>query len=610
MKCAHEMPFGARLLPGGGARFRLWAPAARRVDLVRSAGPDIGEAPMQPMPDGWFERTVPRADATTRYAFRIDGDALVPDPASRANPDDVHAASALVDPQAFEWPDEHWRGRPWHEAVIYELHVGCFTREGTFAAAIGRLDELAALGVTAIELMPVAEFAGRRGWGYDGVLPFAPEASYGTPDDLKRLVAAAHGRGLMVLLDVVYNHFGPEGNYLHRYAPGFFDPRAQTPWGAAIRFGDRTVRRFFVHNALYWVEEFRIDGLRLDAVHAMHDRSRVFIADAIARALRMGPGRSRHVHTVLENHRNDAARLTRGAAGLPRAATAQWNDDVHHALHVLVTGERDGYYADYARAPVRQIGRALAEGFAFQGEPSAHGAGAPRGTRSAHLPPLAFVDATQTHDQVGNRAFGERIAELAQRQQRGDALRALLACVLLAPAVPMLFMGEEFAASTPFLYFCDFHGDLARAVRDGRRSEFARFATFADPAARDAIPDPNEEATFVRSRLDWTEREREPHRTWLALYRTLLTLRHERLMPWLRQASSGRCIEDDAPALHVQWPLGPGRQWHLLANLSDEPIQLARPLPGETVYDDAPPAAQANGARPPWSVRVALEQRA
>src|SRR6185503_5900828 len=262
------------------------------VDLVRSAGPDCGEAPMHSRSNGWFELTVPHADTSTRYAYRIDGDALVPDPASRANPDDVHAASALVDPLAFHWPDAAWRGRPWHEAVIYELHVGCFTPQGRFGSAIERLDDLVALGITAIELMPVADFSGGRGWGYDGVLPFAPESTYGAPEDLKRLVAAAHARGLMVLLDVVYNHFGPDGNHLHRYASAFFNPGAHTPWGAAINFDgphSRTVRQFFIHNALYWIEEFRFDGLRLDAVHAMHDRSRVFIVDAITRALRCGP---------------------------------------------------------------------------------------------------------------------------------------------------------------------------------------------------------------------------------------------------------------------------------------------------------------------------------
>jgi malto-oligosyltrehalose trehalohydrolase len=607
MKRMHEMPFGARLLPDGQARFRLWAPDAQRVDLVRSAGPDGGDATMQALPHGWFELTVPRADTSTRYAYRIDGDIVVPDPASRSNPDDVHAASALTDPLAFDWPDADWRGRPWHEAVIYELHVGCFTPAGTFAAAIERLDALAALGVTAIELMPVADFAGRRGWGYDGVLLYAPEASYGTPDDLKRLVAAAHARGLMVLLDVVYNHFGPDGNYLHRYASAFFNPDVHTPWGAAIRFeGDHsaTVREFFVHNALYWIEEFHLDGLRLDAVHAMHDRSRRFIADEIAQALRDGPGGERHVHLVLENDRNDAARLERLASGAPRFAAAQWNDDVHHALHVIVTGERDGYYADYADDAPRRLARALAEGFGYQGEPSALRDGAPRGTPSAHLPPLAFVNATQTHDQVGNRALGERIAALAAAHQRTPALRALLACVLLAPAVPMLFMGEEFAAGTPFLYFCDYSGDLARAVTEGRRNEFRRFARFADPDARARIPDPNDEATFRRSQLDWTEAQRDPHRAWLALYRTLLRLRRDVLVPWLPQARSGSWHTGAQQALRVRWPLGARAAWHLHANLGDAPVARTPAGRGRVVYDSAPGDAT---IAPPWSVQVWLE---
>jgi maltooligosyltrehalose trehalohydrolase len=607
MNCVHEMPFGARPLPGGGASFRLWAPDARRVALVLSAGPDCGELPMQTLPHGWFELTVPRADTSTRYAYRIDGDALVPDPASRANPDDVNGASALIDPLAFEWSDAAWRGRPWHEAVVYELHVGCFTPQGRFSSAIERLDDLVALGVTAIELMPVADFAGRRGWGYDGVLPFAPESSYGTPEDLKRLVAAAHARGLMVLLDVVYNHFGPEGNHLHRYARAFFNDGVHTPWGAAINFDgrcSRTVREFFVHNALYWVEEFRVDGLRLDAVHAMHDRSSVFIADAIARALRHGPGRDRQVHLVLENDHNDAARLPRLKNGAPRRATAQWNDDVHHALHAIATGEHDGYYADYAADAPRLLGRALAEGFAFQGDASAWRGGAPRGTPSAHLPPLAFVNSVQTHDQVGNRALGERIAVLAERGQRTAALRALVACVLLAPAVPMLFMGEEYAADTPFLYFCDFQGELARAVTEGRRKEFARFAAFADPAAREQIPDPNDEATFARSKLDWSERDQPRHRAWLDFYGELLALRRQHLVPQLSGARSGVCVDTHRPLLHVRWPLRRNRSWHLLANLSEAALPRSASLAGDIVYDSASDDA---GAWPPWSVRVALE---
>jgi malto-oligosyltrehalose trehalohydrolase len=607
MNCAHEMPFGAQPLPDGRARFRLWAPDARRVDLVRSAGPERGDAPMHALPRGWFELTVPHAEVSTRYAFRIDGDLVVPDPASRCNPDDVHGASALVDPLAFHWSDGAWRGRPWHEAVIYELHIGCFTPEGTFLAAIERLDALAALGVTAIELMPVADFAGRRGWGYDGVLPFAPDASYGTPDDLKRLVAAAHTRGLMVLLDVVYNHFGPEGNYLHRYASAFFNPEVHTPWGAAIWFDgahSATVREFFIHNALYWIEEFRFDGLRLDAVHAMRDRSHRFIADAIAQAVRRGPGRTRHVHVVLENERNEAARLARLTRGTPRFATAQWNDDVHHALHAMVTGERDGYYIDYAGDPQRLFVRALAEGFGFQGEPSTLRLGAPRGTPSTHLPPLAFVNSTQTHDQVGNRAHGERIAELAEGHRRTPTLRALVACVLLSPPVPMLFMGEEFAASTPFLYFCDFAGELALAVTAGRRNEFRHFARFADPLERAAIPDPNDEATFRRSKLNWVERDDGMHRAWLDFYRALLVLRREVLMPHLPHVRSGTWTHEPGQALHVRWALGRRAAWHLRTNLSDVPLECPPLERGELVYDSGAPGG---AMAPPWSVRVSLE---
>ncbi|MFZ2648607.1 MAG: malto-oligosyltrehalose trehalohydrolase, partial [Burkholderiaceae bacterium] len=605
MKRLHRMPFGATPSAGAGAKFRLWAPDAKRVDLVRSAGPDPGSLAMQALPDGWFELEVARANAQTRYAFRIDAGRIVPDPASRCNPDDVHAASALVDPEAFDWPDAAWRGRPWHEAVIYELHVGCFTPEGSFKAAIEQLDALVALGVTAIELMPVADFSGRRGWGYDGVLLFAPQPSYGTPDALKRLVAAAHARGLMVLLDVVYNHFGPDGNYLHSYAQAFFNAEVPTPWGAAINFDaarSRTVRDFFIHNALYWIEEFHFDGLRVDAVHAMHDGSPVHFVDELAQAVHAGPGRERQVHVILENDSNGARHLLRGADGEALFSDAQWNDDVHHALHVMATGETDGYYLDFAAEPLRLFGRALAEGFAYQGEVSVYRGGMGHGTASAHLPPLAFVNATQTHDQVGNRAFGERIATLAAAAERDAALRALLACVLLAPSPPMLFMGEEYAAASPFQYFCDFHGELAQAVTQGRRAEFGRFARFADAQVRDRIPDPNAPSTFLRSKLDWGERGREPHSSWLALYTHLLRLRRENLVPRLDGARSGR-FELAAPGLlRISWPLAAGHRWHLLAQLADHAgsPQTALAMPGEMVYA----SHAAAGAPPAWSVRV------
>ena len=350
MKHRHEMPFGAEFRPGGETRFRLWAPVCTRVGLVLREGPAL---PMERLPDGWFELATRDAPPGTPYRFDVGAARRVADPASRWNPDDVHGPSRVVDPDAFEWGDDAWTGRPWEEAVFYELHVGTFTPRGTFAAAMERLDYLADLGVTAIELMPVADFPGARNWGYDGVLPFAPDAAYGTPDDLKRLVAAAHARGLMMFLDVVYNHFGPEGNYLHAYAPWFFNRHRSTPWGPAIDFDGRharPVRDFFVHNALYWVEEFRFDGLRLDAVHAIADDSVPDIVTEIAHALRDGPGRTRAVHVVLENDRNEARYLARDPSTRPLCAAAQWNDDAHHALHVLATGETDGYYARLCRA--------------------------------------------------------------------------------------------------------------------------------------------------------------------------------------------------------------------------------------------------------------------
>jgi maltooligosyltrehalose trehalohydrolase len=589
------------MLAGSGAEFCLWAPAARAVDWI---GGNDDVRPMVAGSDGWFALQVDSAVAGLRYAYRIDGAAIVPDPASRFNPDDVHAPSELIDPLAYAWRDTDWRGRAWHEAVIYELHVGTFTRAGTFAAAIERLDELAALGVTAIELMPVADFAGWRNWGYDGVLPFAPDASYGRPEALKQLVDAAHARNLMVLLDVVYNHFGPDGNYLHVYAPAFFTERHQTPWGAAINFdgaSSRTVRDFFIHNALYWLEEYHVDGLRLDAVHAIADDSAVHIVEELAQAAHAGPGRARPVHLVLENDANAAYPLRRDPAGKPQAATAQWNDDAHHTAHVLASGEVDGYYADFAAQPAALFARVLAEGFAYQGERSAYRNGARRGDASVALPPAAFVNYLQTHDQVGNRAFGERLAQFADAQ----ALRALYACLLLAPAPPLLFMGEEFAASSPFLFFCDFAGDLARAVTEGRRAEFGRFARFADAAVRARIPDPNAVETFQRSKLDWGERARAPHAEWLAFIARLLALRRDRLGPLLAHARSGH-YEVAPPALiGVRWPLGQAAL-HLMANLAS----VAAPAPtrpwstGDVIYQN-----EAGGVElPPWFVRVALER--
>jgi len=610
MKRAHAMPFGATYLGQDRTRFRLWAPGAAQVELALGLADDRQRLPMQAAGDGWHEIEAGGAEPGTRYRFLLgsgDNRLLVPDPASRYNPDDVHGASEVIDPHAYAWRDHSWRGRPWEEAVIYELHLGAFTQEGSYAAAQKHLPELVALGITVIELMPLSDFPGRRNWGYDGVLPFAPDASYGTPLELKAFIEAAHALGLMVLLDVVYNHFGPEGNYLNSYCPQFFNPRHHTAWGAAINFDgemNRPVRDFFVHNALYWIEEYHFDGLRLDAIHAIHDDSQTHIVHEIARALREGPGRVRHVHLVLENDANQAHFLERSAGMAPLDATAQWNDDIHHAAHVLVTGETDGYYADYAGAPLANFGRALAEGFIFQGQLSPIRGGAPRGEASTHLPLNAFVSFLQTHDQIGNRALGERIHALADKR----LLDAAYACLLLSPHTPMLFMGEEFAASTPFLFFCDFAPQLASAVASGRRSEFKHFAAFRDEAARLRIPDPNAEATFAASRLHWQERELPPHREQLALIRDLLALRHRYLVARLAGQRGGGRYWLDGAALRVQWPLADGAYWHLLAHFGKLETEVSQRPPGEILYSRRLQAkAEGRFRLAPGAVLVTLE---
>jgi maltooligosyltrehalose trehalohydrolase len=417
-------------------------------------------------------------------------------------------------------------------------------------------------------------------------MQFAPAACYGPPQDLKAFIDAAHALELMVFLDVVYNHFGPEGNYLHAYCPEFFNAAQRTPWGAAINFDGRdsaTVREFFLDNARYWIEEYRFDGLRLDAVHAMRDESSPDIVCAIAARVRAADA-AREVHVVLENNRNQAHYLQRDARGAPPCATAQWDDDVHHALHVILTGESDGYYADYAERPVERLGRALAEGFAYQGEHSRYRDRA-RGEPSRELPPSAFVGFLQNHDMVGNRAFGERIEACA----KPALLEAAYACLLLSPQVPMLFMGEEFAASAPFLFFCDFGAELAEAVAQGRRREFKRFAAFADDAAVARIADPNEAATFTACKLDWDERERPRHRERLGLIRRLLEVRRRHLNPQAAKFQEAGRYRIDRGLLCVQWPLAAGETWMLQVNFSEQATHGAvppRPVYAAGVDDD------------------------
>jgi len=578
------MPFGAQVMGNGNVRFQLWAPSASRVVLqLVSASGVTTNIDMRGESQGWFRMEVHEAMAGMHYRYRIDDSLTVPDPASRYQPDDVHGSSEIIDPTAWQWRDDDWRGRPWEEAVFYELHVGAFSPKGDFAAVVERLDNLVALGVTALQLMPVADFPGRRDWGYNGALPFAPDSGYGRPEDLKALVEAAHQRGLLVFLDVVYNHFGPEGNYLGHYASDFFSDRHPSPWGAAINFdgvNSHWVRRFFIHNALYWLEEFHLDGLRLDAVHAIHDDSQPDFLEELARAVHDGPAQTRPIHLVLENDNNAAHYLRRDAAGRPRAYTAQWNDDLHHALHVIATGERDGYYQDYLPDPIRHLGRCLAEGFAFQGEPSPYRHQQLRGESSAALPPTAFVSFIQNHDQVGNRPLGERLDRLASESM----LKALTAILLLAPSPPLLFMGQEWATTRPFPFFCNFGDDLVTAVREGRRRELALMHG-GDPQQIETY-DPCANKTFTHAKLNWEERKQPRHAAWLAYHRKLLDLRHREIIPRLENisaAAAGYRILSEL-ALMAWWSLGDGARLSLYANLGTSTVAGIPALEGRLLF--------------------------
>ena len=590
------MRFGAAV-EAAGVRFHLWAPKHESVGLLLDG--ESAARPMQPLSGGWHGLTTDAARPGSLYSFVLPDGQRIPDPASRFQPRDVHGPSEVIDPATFEWTDADWRGRPWEEAAIYELHVGAFTAEGTFRAAAKRLDALAELGITAVELMPVADFPGTRNWGYDGVQLFAPDASYGRPEDLKALVDAAHRRGLMVFLDVVYNHFGPEGNYLPACAP-IFNDRHTTAWGAAVNFDaadSEVVRELVVSNALHWIEEYHMDGLRLDAVHAIEDDSEKHILDEIAERVHAAAG-DRHVHLILENEENTASLLARGADGRPKHYTAQWNDDLHHVLHTAATGESSGYYLDYAR-DAEKLGRALAEGFAFQGEAMRY-RGRMRGEPSAGLPPTAFVAFIQNHDQVGNRAFGDRLATIAPP----EAVRAVAAVYLLSPQIPLLFMGEEWGTLRPFRFFCDFEPKLADAVRDGRRQEFARFAEFQDVKTRERIPDPTAEETFLSAKLDWNEPKRGVHAEWRKFYRRLLAIRHAELVPRLKGigGNCGRYEVLGQQAVRAGWTLADGSELMLVANLSATPLPAEVP-DGRVLWREG---SCSGGEFAPWTVLFSL----
>jgi maltooligosyltrehalose trehalohydrolase len=512
-----RLPLGANVVDGG-VEFRVWAPSSQRVDVI-VYGPDAEAVhPLEVQADGWFGGTVKGIGAGARYKYRLDEKDAFPDPASRSQPDGVHEASEVVDPSNFQWTDDGWRGVPLEEMSIYEVHVGTATEAGTFDGLIERLDDIAQLGVTAVEPLPLAEFPGAHNWGYDGVYLYAPDSAYGGTEGFRRLVDAAHARGLAVVLDVVYNHLGPEGNYLHAVTGGrYFTDRHCTPWGDAIDYANPAVREFAIQNAIHWALEYHVDGLRLDATHAILDDSPRHVLREMQERVRAALPPDRHFVFIAEDERNDERVVLSEGHGLDGV----WADDLHHQLRRHLAGDHEAYFADYTGS-VDDIVRTLRQGWFYEGQVSQNH-GTPRGTPADGLPPAAFVHCIQNHDQVGNRPFGDRLTETVPL----PAYRAASALLLLSPYTPLLWMGQEWAASTPFQYFTDHPPELGRLVTEGRRREFGKFSAFQAAETRERIPDPQSPETFRRSRLRWDERERMPHAGVLALYRELLRLRRE-----------------------------------------------------------------------------------
>jgi maltooligosyltrehalose trehalohydrolase len=579
-----ERQFGAQPTRDGTS-FRLWAPAAKRVDLLLRE-----PQPMQRGDDGWFSTDIAGISAGARYKFRIDGEIDVPDPASAFQPDDVSGPSEVIDHRSYRWRAGDWRGRPWQETVLIETHVGTFTPEGSYRAMIEKLDHLVRSGITALELMPLADFAGKRGWGYDGALWYAPDSAYGRPEDLKTLIDEAHLRGLMVFLDVVYNHFGPEGNYLGRYAPNFFT-EAHTPWGSAIDYRVPQVRAFAIGNALGWLRDYRFDGLRLDAVNTIVEAGEIPILHDLSAAVgKLAAESGRHIHLVLENGDNRASLLDPTQEPARGKYRGQWNDDYHHVWHVMLSGEAQGYYGDYQRSPRGDLARALSSGFVYQGEAAAFWGGKLRGEPSGALPPSAFVNFLQNHDQIGNRALGDRLESLANPR----TIEAALSVTLLAPMIPMLFMGEEWGSKAPFPFFCDFKGELANAVRKGRRREY----DWAYAKYGDEVPDPLDPATFQSAVLDWQARETPAGEKRLALVQGLLAIRRQEIVPRLAGAAFAAARAGDDGLLTASWHMGDGATLRLTANLSANEIpHTSKHTTGTPIWGGEP-----GGLLPPWSV--------
>ena len=516
-RAIHHPTLGA--LPfAGGVRFRVWAPEAREVEVLIDRGGRRSQHVCAAEHDGLWSAAVAEAGPGDRYGYSLDRGPMRPDPFSRFQPDGVHGSSEIIDPASFTWADDSWPGLDPSQVVIYELHVGTFGTPGTFTGVAARFPELRDLGVTAVELMPLAEFGGARNWGYDGVAPFAPSHNYGRPDDLRRLVDAAHAAGLGVLIDVVYNHLGPEGAYLPTYSRRFLTHKQQTPWGGAVNLDDtgcRTVRRLLIENALHWIHEYHVDGLRLDATHSLFDSSRPHFVAELAAAVHAAAAPAPLVYA--EDHRNLTTLLEPGPDGWNLDGV--WADDFHHIVRRMLGGDAHGYYQDFA-GDARELAAALQRGWLYIGQPSRHER-APRGTDPSAIEMRRAVICVQNHDQIGNRALGDRLHHAIAPAP----YRAAISVLLLAPMTPLLFMGQEWAASSPFQFFTDFEPELGRKVVEGRRGEFKAFPEFATPEAAATIPDPQDPATFNASRLRWDERATGEHGRVLALHRALLSLR-------------------------------------------------------------------------------------
>ncbi|HBL5001576.1 malto-oligosyltrehalose trehalohydrolase [Enterobacter cloacae] len=564
-----QKQWGAEFISGDVVRFRVWAEGQQQLTL-RLAERDL---PMTAVGNGWFQIDVPGVTHGTEYQFVLQDGMAVPDPASRAQKGDVNGPSVVIDPGRYQPINPDWAGRPWEETVIYELHIGTFTPQGTFRAAIDKLPYLAELGITQLEVMPVSQFGGSRGWGYDGVLLYAPHSAYGTPEDFHAFIDAAHGLGLSVVLDIVLNHFGPEGNYLPLLSPAFFDAQRMTPWGNGIAYEREPVRHYILDAPLFWLTEYRLDGLRFDAIDQIKDTASKHILQQIAETIREALP-DRHIHLTTEDSRNVIFLHPRDEKGATPLFTAEWNDDFHNAAHVFATGETHAYYQDFAFEPEKKLARALAEGFVYQGEVSLQ-TGHSRGVECHTQPPTFFVDFIQNHDQTGNRAQGERLITLAG----ADKTRVLLAALLLSPHIPLLFMGEEYGETNPFLFFTDFHGDLAKAVREGRAKEFTGHSGHDGD-----VPDPNDEQTFARSKLDWHNVTTAQGKSWLRFTRSLLVLRHRYLVPLLRPGGTveGKIVKTAPGMVAVSWSFPTGTL-SLALNIGNKPVDVPA-LAGETLF--------------------------